>query len=79
MLFGPSDPFAFPICLLDSHGFDSCLNALDIRKCFLQNKYFIALYQQIGEISAKKHDKVRDAYQRDREPKHVQRRPQRRA
>jgi hypothetical protein len=45
MLFGPSDPFAFPICLsaLDSHRFDSCLNQLFISKFSLPNKYFIGL------------------------------------
>jgi hypothetical protein len=42
MLFGPSDSFGFPIFLFacNSHGFDSCLNALGINKCPLQNKCF---------------------------------------
>jgi hypothetical protein len=45
MLFGPSDPFAFPICLSarDSHRFDPCLNQLFISKCSLRNKHFIPL------------------------------------
>jgi hypothetical protein len=52
MLFGPSDPFAFPICLsaLDSHRFDSCLNQLFISKCSLPNKYFIPL-QRVLSVS----------------------------
>jgi hypothetical protein len=44
MLFGPSDPFAFPICLFaHSHCFDSCLNEPCISKYFPNNKYFIGL------------------------------------
>jgi hypothetical protein len=52
MLFGPSDTFAFPICLFacDSHGFDSCLNELFISKCSLRNKYFIIL-QRVLSVS----------------------------
>ena len=50
MLFGPSDALGFAICLFacDSHRFDTCLNELLISKYFLQNKYLIALNQQIG-------------------------------
>src|SRR5262249_26340060 len=52
MLFGPSDALGFPICLFacDSHGFDTCLNERLIIKYFLQNKYLIALNQQIGVL-----------------------------
>jgi hypothetical protein len=51
MLFGPSDPFAFPICLFacNSHTFDSCLNQICISKYLTQNKYLIGLERSFGQ------------------------------
>jgi hypothetical protein len=62
MLFGPSDPFAFPICLSDSHRFDSCLNQLFISKCSLPNKYFIGLQ---GVLSVSKSATYTERYIQD--------------
>jgi hypothetical protein len=52
MLFGPSNALGSSICLSThrSHRFDSCFSEACISKCFLQNKYLIEPYQQIGPI-----------------------------